>query len=77
MSDWDDVFDDDENPYTILIDELRRSNEFFKLLSETLKNNSFQVQAKYAIENLTDIEKYILNCNDEQLDELLDRIHEI
>ena len=75
MNDWDDIFDDDENPYTILINELRRSNDFFQLLSETLNDSSFQQQAKYAIQNLTDIEAYIKDCDDSQLDELLERIN--
>jgi hypothetical protein len=75
MNEWDDVFDDNENPYTILINELRRSNDFFQLLSETLNDSSFQQQAKYAIKNLSDIETYILDCDDLQLDELLERIN--
>jgi hypothetical protein len=77
MSIWDDiddVFDEDENQYIILIKELRRSTDFFQLLSETLNNPSFQKQAEYAIKNLSDIENYILNCDDSQLDELLARI---
>ena len=77
MNDWDDVFDDDENPYTIIIKELRRSNDFFKLLSETLKSEYFKKQAEKVSYNLKDIEEYILSCNDKQLNELLDRIDEI
>jgi len=75
MSNWDDIFDDDENPYTILINELRRSNDFFQLLSETLNDSSFRQQAGYAIQNLSSIEAYILGCNESQLDDLLERIN--
>ncbi len=75
LDEIDDIFNDNENPYKILINELRRSNDFFQLLSETLNDPSFQKQAEFAIQNLNDIEDYILSCNGSQLDELLDRMN--
>lgn len=75
MSDWDDIFDDNENPQTIILNELHRSNEFFQILSETLNNRSFQRQARKAIKNLNDIEEYILDCDIYQLKELLARMN--
>jgi hypothetical protein len=74
LNNLDDVFGEDENPYIILIKELRRSNDFFQLLSKTLNNPFFKKQADSAIQNLNDIENYILTCNESQIDELLARI---
>ena len=76
MSNWDDnILDDDENPYEILLQELERSSGFFQLLSETLNDSRFQQQAQYNIKTLEGIKAYIINCDETQLDELLDRIN--
>jgi len=75
MTNWDDnIFDNNENPYEILLQELERSSGFFQLLSETLDDSSFQQQAQYNIKTLEGIKAYIINCNENQLDELLNRI---
>ena len=76
FDDIDDIFDEDENQYKILISELKRSNDFFQLLSITLKDTHFQEQAKFAIENINDMEEYLLNdCNGHQIQELIDRMN--
>lgn len=76
INDFDDIFDEDENPYKILINELKRSNDFFQLLSNTLQDTHFQKQAEFAIKNINDMEKYLLyDCNGQQLQELINKMN--
>ena len=63
------------NPKSILIEELKKSNKLFKILSTTLKNDDFTEQANASIDNVEAMIAYIQKANIDKLEKLVSKVN--
>jgi len=65
------------NPKSILIEELKKSNKLFKILSTTLKDDDFTEQANASIENVKEMIAYIRKADIDKLEKLVSKVNNI
>lgn len=65
------------NPKSILIEELKKSNKLFKILSTTLKDDDFIEQANASIDNVEAMIAYIQKANIDKLEKLVSKVNNI
>lgn len=65
------------NPKSILIEELQKSNKLFKILSTTLKDDDFAEQANASIENVKEMIAYIRKADIDKLEKLVSKVNNI
>jgi len=63
------------NPKSILIEELKKSNKLFKILSTTLKDDDFIEQANASIDNVEAMIAYIQKANIDKLEKLVSKVN--
>ena len=63
------------NPKSILIEELKKSNKLFKILSTTLKDDDFTEQANASIDNVEAMIAYIQKANIDKLEKLVSKVN--
>jgi len=65
------------DPKAILIEELKKSNKLFKVLSTTLKDDVFTEQAEASIDNVKAMIAYIKKEDIDKLEKLVSKVNNI